>query len=475
MRRWHMRAHAHRHLCQSAPAVLRWPGNFLHFLWLLLVLFGCGLVYGIARLGIAIFVWGPRRPRALAKLRGFMLRQAMTSLGATFIKLGQVMSTRPDLFPPEIIDQLRLLQDRLPPFSFARVRATIEADLGKPLDNIFSSFDRRPVAAASVAQVHRATLRDGREVAVKVLRPGVRRQVERDRAILLAGAKLTLIREKWRLNDPVGHTKHFVDAIWEQTDLRIEAANYTRFRANFAQRPSVAFPEVHAAHCSERVLTMEFIRGAKIDELPAEMSPERRHQLAQTVRMAMFQMCFADGFVHADLHPGNMVVRADDTLVILDTGLAKLLHEDVLIQFIDMTKCLAMGTSDDLVAHLKRFHKYLGPIDWETLRVEVDVFAKKFRAKDVAKLEYGELIGEMFAIGRKYRVRPVTDMMLVFVALITAQGIGKMLEPEHNVFGAIAQYLIPILMKRQEHIPDTAEAKTAGAAQAAPAAAPASA
>jgi len=440
-------------------ALLRLPGNLVHFVHLVVVLLVCGLLYLFGRLG-TLFIWPrDRRARAVGTLRGWILRQGMSTLGATFIKMGQVMSTRPDLFSAEVIAQLRHLQDRLHPFAFWRARRVIEADLGKPIGELFAEFDHRPVAAASVAQVHRARLPDGTEVAVKVLRPSVRRQVERDAAILLVGARIIAIHPKLRLSDPVGHLRHFVDAIHDQTDLRLEADNYRRFRANFAGATEVMFPAIHDDYCSTRVLTMEFVRGTKIDALPPGAHPA----LAETVRATMFKMCFDDGFLHADLHPGNMVVRESGQLVIFDVGLAKLLHEDVLIQFIDMSKCLAMGTPDDLVAHLKRFHQYLDGVAWDDLTREVDEFARRFRAKDVKDLEYGQLFGEMFALGRKYRVRPVTDMTLVFVALITAQGIGKMLNPDHNVFDEMARYLIPVLQRRNLRVPDSDEARAAQA------------
>lgn len=444
--------------CDINAGVLRWLGNVLHFLFLFVVGLVCGLIYLIGRLGTLLFYWGrDRRQRAVGSLRGWVLRQAMTTMGATFIKMGQVMSTRPDLFSPQVIDHLRRLQDRLPPFSFRRAKKTIEAELGRPLTEVFSSFDEQPVAAASVAQVHRANLHDGDEVAIKVLRPNVRRQVERDATILLCGARLLALSKKIRRSDPVGHLQHFVQAIIDQTDLRIEAENYRRFYQNFADTKDVSFPRIHDELSTERMLTMEFVRGTKIDAL----GPGKHPELAVTVRRCMFKMCFDDGFLHADMHPGNMLLRDDGRLVIFDVGMAKLLSDDVLAQFIDMSKCLSMGKPEDLVDHLRRFHTYLDGVDWAALSGEVEAFAAAFRAKDTSELEYSELIGGMFAIGRRYNVRPVTDMTLVFVALVTAQGIGKMLDPDRNVFEDVARYLLPILMRRNEAVPDSAEARQA--------------
>ncbi|HEU5055596.1 MAG TPA: AarF/UbiB family protein, partial [Kofleriaceae bacterium] len=347
---------------------LRWPANLLRGLFLFLFLLVVSAIYGVGRLLLWITVRDrAERERRVARWRGRCLRRSMTMLGATFIKMGQVLSSRPDLLPPETIDELKVLQDRLPAFGFRRVRRLVERELGRPLEEVYSEFDREPVAAASVAQVHRARLAGGPEVAVKVLRPSIRRQVERDATVLLFGARVLALHPRIRLNDPVAHLRHFVDAIVAQTDLTREADNYERFAANFASAHDVAFPAVHREYSSKSVLTMEFVRGTRFD------ARDRSHDraLAATIRLLMFRMCFDHGFVHADLHPGNFFVREDQKLVVFDAGMAKLLTEDIFVQFVDFSRCLTVGTADDFVEHIRRFHTYMGEVDWASLRSDI--------------------------------------------------------------------------------------------------------
>lgn len=425
--------------------VLRWPANLFRGLFLFFFLLVASLIYGAGRLLLWLAVRDPaQRERRVARWRGRCLRRSMTMLGATFIKMGQVLSSRPDLLPPETIDELKVLQDRLPAFGYWRARRAIQRGLGRPLEEVYSEFDREPVAAASVAQVHRARLKGGTEVAVKVLRPSIRRQVERDATVLLFGARLLALHPRIRLNDPVAHLRHFVDAIVAQTDLTREADNYQRFADNFAGADDVAFPAVHRECSSKSVLTMEFVRGTRFD------ARDRSHDraLAATIRLLMFRMCFDHGFVHADLHPGNFFVRDDQKLVVFDAGMAKLLEEDILVQFVDFSRCLTVGTADDFVEHIKRFHTYMGEVDWASLRRDITVLLDRFRAQNTARLEYSSLFADIFAISRRYKARPVPDLTLVMVALLTVQGIGKELDPESNVFQEVASFLMPLLAQK---------------------------
>ncbi|HEY3822837.1 MAG TPA: AarF/UbiB family protein [Polyangiaceae bacterium] len=402
------------------------------------------LAYAVGRIGAALAGSAEGRRRAVASLRGRVLRGAMTTLGATFVKLGQVMSTRPDLLERETIDELRALQDRLPAFPIVHVRRIVEEDLGAPVDERFAELDDVPIAAASVSQVHRARLPGGREVAVKVLRPDVRARVERDAAILGLFARVLAWHPTLRLSDPVGHLEQLFAGILDQTDLRLEAAHYERFRASFAGTKGVHFPEVVAELSATRVMTMELLRGTKLDALP----PGDHADVAKRLQQIFLKMCFEDGFVHADLHPGNMLLLDNGDIAIFDVGLVKHLTGEILEQYIDFVRCLAMGTTKDFLEHIRRFHSYRGEIDWVTLETELDHFLTRFRGQNVAELELGELMNEILALGRRYRVRPVADMALIMVAMVTAEGIGKQLNPEANLFEDTAAFLGPLLAKR---------------------------
>lgn len=403
----------------------------------------CVLSYLLLRIR-AIFIFPKeRRQSFLARVRGRLVRWFVTSTGATFIKLGQVMSTRPDLFAPEMIDELRKLQDQLPAFPFRKVRKIIEGDLGGPLEDHFGEFDKEALAAASVAQVHRARLLDGSEVAVKVLRPAVDRHVKRDGAILMFLAKVSNLHPRVRLSEPVEHMREFVAAIAAQTSLEGEALNYDRFHDNFSALDKIHFPKVYPELCADRVLTMEFIHGRKIDAL----GPGTHVDIAKLTRHAFFKMCFEDGFVHADLHPGNMLINDAGHLVIFDVGMVKLISDEVKLQFVDFARCVSMGQSEDFVNHLRRFHTYMEDVNWKAVEQDSEVFVKKFRDQNAANLEMGKFANDIFALARNHGIQPLPELMVILVGVITAEGISKMLDPNVQSFQEMATFLMPVVAR----------------------------
>lgn len=264
--------------------------------------------------------------------RGQHLREMLDELGPTFVKFGQLLSMRPDVVPPDIVAELRGLQDDVRPFPFAQVEEVVEADLEMSIDRLFLEFDQQPVAAASIGQVHRAVLPNGRGVAVKVQRPDAPRQIEADLALLYQAARIA--KERVRALDFIDAralVDEFGRSIRHELDYRLEARNAEAFRRDFAGHPHVHIPKVYWSYTRARVLTLELLEGPQLADLDAtSYSLEERRRLAYLMTEAWMTMIFRNGFFHGDPHPANILVRGPEELGLVDFGQAgKLSDEDM--------------------------------------------------------------------------------------------------------------------------------------------------
>ena len=293
-------------------------GNFFR----LLRIFNVGLRFRLHLL-LPRFATGPDPDR------GARLRQALETLGPIFVKFGQVLSTRPDLLPADIADELAKLQDQVPPFAYELAAAEIESALGRPLNEVFEQFEQQPIASASVAQVHIARLTGGVEVAVKVLRPGVEQAIARD--VKLMDTTAGLVERFWtdgRRLRPREVVAEFARHLEDELDLVREAANASLLRRNFTDSPLLAVPAVHWDYCARRVMVMERMHGVPISQI--DSLREKGINIPALARAGVeifFTQVFRDGFFHADMHPGNILVADDGRYVALDFGIMGTLSE----------------------------------------------------------------------------------------------------------------------------------------------------
>lgn len=395
------------------------------------------------------------------------VRLVIQDLGASFIKLGQIASARGDLLPPELIVELKKLQDDVPPVPFEDIKKEIETSLGRTIDEIFVRFDEKPLAAASIGQVHRARLRaeldepelgsDGmplpkeeREVVVKVQRPGVKEVVERDVELLHILAQIAeRSLPEARIYDPVGLVNQFDRSISAELDFGIEAQNGDRFRRNFAGNPAIAFPKSYKAASSKRVLTLEFFDGKKI--YAALESGFDGKIIAKNAVGIVIKMIFEDGFFHADPHPGNIIIMGTPeapVIGMIDLGMVGRLSPEMRDKTIKLMVAAARNDTVAVADALYAIGRPTKKIHMGEYRAEVSMLAEKYLGRPLKEIELAAMIKDLVDGAVKYGLEVPTDFMMVGKALMTIEGIGKELDPDLDVFGEAQPYFVGLLKKR---------------------------
>jgi ubiquinone biosynthesis protein len=381
---------------------------------------------------------------------GEVVLDLFRDLGATFIKVGQIMSTRPDLIPEHVSRALEHLQDNVGPFPFEAVVRTLEADFGRPMSELFAEFAPVPLASASVSQVHKARLPSGRIIAVKVRRPNVIELCTFDLAVMRIGARFLNAIPSIATLSPVATIEEFGRAIFSQLDFRIEARNNRRFRENFRGHPSVVFPELIEELSSERVLAMSFVEGTKILATRTRSDPKR---VARLGLQALLKMIFEDGFVHADLHPGNILITPQDQIAMLDLGLVGELDDPHRRGFARFFAAWAQRDGDtmarimyDMSANARADQDTrAGRHDndaFERYRAAIIEFVGRYWGQRLGEVQVGKVLFDMLAILRRHRVRVNPTFTIVNIAIAVTEGIGKQLDPTLDLMAEALPYFL---------------------------------
>lgn len=382
------------------------------------------------------------------------LRMAFSELGPSFIKLAQLLSSRPDLITTAYADEFKKLQDKVPPFPAEEARKIIESELKISLEDVFADFDNVPVAAASIAQIHNATLKTGEKVIVKVQRPDIREIIETDVAILSTIARLMLkyIPESKFFN-PEGIVDEFSKTVKKELDFIREARNAQRFKKNFEENPNICIPTISPELFSEKVIVMERIEGVRIDDIEGiESFGINRSELAKRGVDAYFKMIFEDGFFHADPHPGNIFVMPDGRMALMDFGIVGRLTPDMMENIAAAFLAVIKKDFDLLIAQ----YIELGLV---TEEVDTDAFRREFKADLIELLEplydlaisevnFAEYLEALTHLAIKHDLRMPSDMLLMNKTMLILDNIGRQLDPDFNLISVAEPYAAKLVKKQ---------------------------
>jgi len=382
--------------------------------------------------------------------RAERFRLALEELGPTFIKLGQLLSTRADLLPQDFIRELVKLQDEVPPFPYEEAQKIMEGELKRPVGDVFSAVDPEPLAAASIGQVHLARLPSGEEVAVKVQRPGIRRIVEVDLEILYHLATLMERHlEGWDLHRPTGVVEEFGRTMGKELDYTIEAASMERFAAQYLDEPRVYVPKVHREATGPRILTMEYLDGIKsssFDRLREEGYDLR--EIADRGAELLMAQIFVHGFFHADPHPGNLMVFPGNVICFLDMGMMGRLDRETRGNIVDLVLAVVRRDESGLADSLIRITSWDEEPDRRELERDALELAERHLYRPLKEMSVVKFMHQIFDVAAKHRLRLPMDILLLIKALGTLEGLGSDLDPDFNLIQKAAPFVERVQAER---------------------------
>lgn len=411
-----------------------------------------GLDYFIDRSKINLLIKIRKRPKDYQLLTlPERLRLALEELGPTFIKFGQILSTRPDFLPPTFIKELEKLQDNVPPFDSFQAQEIVRQALNKPLDKLFKEFRTKPIAAASLSQVHKATLLNGEIVAVKIQRPNIKETIELDLNILedLAGLLENRFHNGW-VYRPKLMIEEFKKAIRRELDFTKEARNFEKFRINFKDIDYIKVPKIYWEMTTTKVLTMEFIKGTKVNEIVQKKYKDvfKPKEVAKRGAEIILKQVLEDGFFHADPHPGNIFIQPPATIIMLDVGQIGYLDEKTIIDGAKLLQAVINKNLDQSIRSFENLGVITKEFDKNLFRQDLKELLDRYLEVPLKNLEISKIFQDILEVIMRHNLTLPTNLTLMIKAFSMIESTGRQLDPDFNMVLVAKPFVKKLLRKR---------------------------